>query len=826
MRKTVKVLTSALIILGFLAPTPAADPPELINYQGVLRDASTGKPLDGDYYMVFRLYDLPDPGTGELLFEDAHTWINEVEVEQGLFNVRLGEHHNGGIYSSLAEMFANEPLVYLEIEISAPGGSGEKLAPRTQIVSAGYALNAMKAQTTQSAETCATASDAEMLGGQLPNYYLNTSGNPQTKSSAATSVTLVHDFFGDDDKYGLSAKGETAGALFQLEQDPSVKALLGWMNNSGERYGMGAAGTTAGALIKDADANDSGESRIGFGDTGIDAKGDAQAGLFQCTSGDGFARVGYSNRGIDASGSEDGGVFRNGSSLARLAYEGDTTRDRFGIWAKSEEVPGYFTNTSSDATAEAYLAYHDHDAEFERGIGIQAGGDLKGAYFYEIDATGEASIASGNTGIIAAGDSSGGYFEDSDSGTYTRVASGSYKLESNGSSSSFIQNHPVDKGLTIVYAAPEGDEVATYTRGVAQLENGEARVELGETFQYVTNPDIGLTGHLTPRGDCNGLYIASLTTREVVVRELKGGATDVVFDYQVWGLRIGFEDRPIVRPKREEAYLPLVMETAEYERHPELRRHSALSRYERSRRAIGGAGVLDLSASQALVAAIGRYDPAVHARQEVFGVSHGAPQGRRRGESTKWPDSAPGKVSGSIIDGAAASDGGAGSSGVGVGAAPGDSIRARSFHSVMPELASYQPVTGVVQNGDVLVIDPENPEALRRASSAFDPTVVGVVVDAPGVVLGSEELEGEVNGSGGSESKTEIRRIPVALSGIVRCRVDAAYGDVQPGDLLVSSPTPGHVMRAPDPLPGTVVGKALESLIEGQGIVRILVMPR
>jgi len=47
---------------------------------------------------------------------------------------------------------------------------------------------------------------------------------------------------------------------------------------------------------------------------------------------------------------------------------------------------------------------------------------------------------------------------------------------------------------------------------------------------------------------------------------------------------------------------------------------------------------------------------------------------------------------------------------------------------------------------------------------------------------------------------------------------------VRVGDLLTTSPTAGHAMRARDALPGTVFGKALESLDVGTGLVRMLVM--
>jgi hypothetical protein len=63
----------------------------------------------------------------------------------------------------------------------------------------------------------------------------------------------------------------------------------------------------------------------------------------------------------------------------------------------------------------------------------------------------------------------------------------------------------------------------------------------------------------------------------------------------------------------------------------------------------------------------------------------------------------------------------------------------------------------------------------------------------------------------------------VTLGAFKAVQVDASYGSILPGDLLVSAPTPGHAMRAVDPLPGTIIGKALGSLEGGQGTVPVLI---
>jgi len=68
--------------------------------------------------------------------------------------------------------------------------------------------------------------------------------------------------------------------------------------------------------------------------------------------------------------------------------------------------------------------------------------------------------------------------------------------------------------------------------------------------------------------------------------------------------------------------------------------------------------------------------------------------------------------------------------------------------------------------------------------------------------------------------------LPHVGTGFAEVRVDAGHGEILPGDLLTSSPTPGHAMRAHEPGTGTVLGKAVEGLGSGTGTIRILVMPR
>ena len=154
-------------------------------------------------------------------------------------------------------------------------------------------------------------------------------------------------------------------------------------------------------------------------------------------------------------------------------------------------------------------------------------------------------------------------------------------------------------------------------------------------------------------------------------------------------------------------------------------------------------------------------------------------------------------------------------------------VYAPSFRPSSQDLASLVTVTETVEPGDVLVIDTDRRGLMRRGSSAADNGVVGIVAAAPGLVLGSEVEIGESETAKEREQSADFQlKVPVAFSGVVDCKVDASYGAVWTGNLLVTSPTPGHAMAQQGPLPGTVLGKALEPLQEGVGTIKVLVMLR
>lgn len=117
--------------------------------------------------------------------------------------------------------------------------------------------------------------------------------------------------------------------------------------------------------------------------------------------------------------------------------------------------------------------------------------------------------------------------------------------------------------------------------------------------------------------------------------------------------------------------------------------------------------------------------------------------------------------------------------------------------------------------GDLLVIEPTANRHLALARQPYSSLVAGIYSTKPGM-LGSTRRVDE------TPAKDEV---PLAVVGIVPCKVSAENGPIRVGDLLVTSSTPGHAMRGTDRsrMLGAVVGKALEPLPHGRGVIQVLV---
>ncbi len=103
---------------------------------------------------------------------------------------------------------------------------------------------------------------------------------------------------------------------------------------------------------------------------------------------------------------------------------------------------------------------------------------------------------------------------------------------------------------------------------------------------------------------------------------------------------------------------------------------------------------------------------------------------------------------------------------------------------------------------------------LRLADEPYDTAVIGIVSGANGFEP-ALRLD---------RARSDRQRLPVALVGKVMCLVDAEAFPIRAGDLLCSSSTPGHAMRAVDVgrSVGAIIGKALRSLDRGSALIPVI----
>ena len=108
------------------------------------------------------------------------------------------------------------------------------------------------------------------------------------------------------------------------------------------------------------------------------------------------------------------------------------------------------------------------------------------------------------------------------------------------------------------------------------------------------------------------MYVADLSTEEMVVRELRDGLR-LCFRLPRLRPRIGFEESSIVQEKEMESYIPSMADHRQlYERRPDLKSYNSLERFKGMHHAIDPKARVDLSRAQALRDAIIEFDPTVH----------------------------------------------------------------------------------------------------------------------------------------------------------------------------------------------------------------------
>jgi hypothetical protein len=544
----VGVLAAALLAALWLAGASRADSPAgaasagaalagsaptMLSYQGVVK--VNGGAYEGTGYFKFAVVGAAG-GNGTNYWANDGTASGEptgvvaLTVSGGLFNVLLGDTSLAGMSQGIDETVFASDTTYLRVWFSetGTGGTFEALEPNQRIASGAYALSAESVDGFH-ASSVPTANTLIALDG---SGYLRV---PRLLDSNNT------DYYVDPAGTSLFYNVDVRNVLYNgisgyVTVDDGVKA---------KDFGVNGTRTDSGYYVTDVAANDV--------DYGVFVSNVDVYGVYVVSAGNAGIRVyAPAGDGVQVAAPGDNGVYVSDAGADGVHV---TNPGGDGVQVTSPTFDGLVVSNAGDDGVQVtspvddgvYVVSAGNDGVYVNGTGDDG---------VQVSNAGDDGVyvsSAGGVGVEAHGVMAGGYFEDSTSGIYAWVAysigSSNYGILSNGTKN-FVQEHPKDPSQAIVYAALEGGEAGTYYRGSAQLANGEAVIELPEHFSLVTEEE-GLTVQVTPREDCNGLYVAQVTTTQIVVKELQGGTSNARFDFFINGVRAGFADFQVMNSMAE-----------------------------------------------------------------------------------------------------------------------------------------------------------------------------------------------------------------------------------------------------------------------------------
>ncbi|MBX4205364.1 MAG: hypothetical protein KW788_04255, partial [Candidatus Doudnabacteria bacterium] len=172
----------------FVPKIAQAAAPSVFSYQGRLTNAA-GVLQNGSFDFRFSIWNNPTPPGGSQVWPGGPPSTVPLTVSDGVFNVNIGE---AGYPDALNYDFNSTTDVYLQVEVFNTGTAlWETLAPRQQITSSGYAINA----NTVGGHAAGTGSDdvlaLDNLGAIAIAGNISTSGTLQGGSSLTSGTAAL-----------------------------------------------------------------------------------------------------------------------------------------------------------------------------------------------------------------------------------------------------------------------------------------------------------------------------------------------------------------------------------------------------------------------------------------------------------------------------------------------------------------------------------------------------------------------------------------------------------------------------------------------------------
>ena len=816
-------LVTFFVTLWVSTAALAATPPSSINYQGVLRDAAN-TPMDGNSDMIFGFY--TDDLGGDQIMLDYHDVANgtPVMISGGLFNVALGtggaqqDGTGPGTYFRLEDVFRDYGSVWMEIDVG-----GEILTPRVRVHAAAYAQNASNLEGKSAAEfidtagTSQTKSGSLTLGGELHANSVHLPDGAKIFSPGGTATRMVGGDASLDDLelFATSANGDHGSITIRGDDEITFSAGNGRFSFIGGNSLFSATldyfGNleTAGSLIVGG-GSDKDDDTIIFDEVRSLAWREL-LGYFEFDAGlatTGILRVGTANEI-----GNDSVLFDGNKSL-----QWDEAQSRFEFSNPLAVNGALRLGTNAGTTA----AYHFVGPSGSASPDSSAMNSLNDFYV---------------AGDLEAQTYWGDTFESS---------TGTFNLNGNDNRFNTAGQHRVmidsDNSTTGNFVGWYHDGVYNTSNQIARMEesgNFKIRGVLSENVAFDIAESFLAAETLEPgdlvrivTGQTNSVRkTTGMNDRSVIgVVSSRPGILLGSAPFDVDGLRQTWGD---TMTEDFLSHLP-DLEAALKNLYPEMAGHRddlvglALEEY--------------WSQNVAPIALSGRAPVKVDGSNGPIQIGDYLAPGSTPGVAVKATE--PGPIIGTALEAFSGTTGTVMTfvhrghfSGRETVVSPAETTTdtiATAIETVLQPVSEAEPasaltpqsietqevgrfsfgpmlepfvMTGSVETGQALVMATKVEGAVMTASEAADNRVVGIAM----------EME---------SGRLPEGQIAVAQAGTVTVLADAGYGPIRVGDAVVTSFTPGHVMRTDDPAPMTMIGKALTPLEFGTGTIRVLLMMR